>query len=104
LPENDPRWKQIEQKLPEHDHARVVEWQVDQLDRTIVDKLYHGLGNDAYDSIPLLKMVLYQYLKGRRSPATWEEEARINEAMQWLGRGYTPARSTGTSFVIASAR
>jgi transposase len=98
LPENDPRWKQIEQKLPEHDHARVVERQVDQLDRTKVDKLYHGLGNDAYDSIPLLKMVLYQYLKGRRSPATWEEEARINEAMQWLGRGYTPARSTWYEF------
>ena len=43
-------------------------------------------------------MVLYQYLKGRRSPATWEEEARLNEAMQWLGRGYTPARRTWYEF------
>ncbi len=24
-------------------------------------------------------------LKGRRSPASWEEEAKRNEAMQWLG-------------------
>lgn len=46
----------------------------------------------------LLKMVLYQYLKGRRSPAAWEEEARLNEAMQWLGRGYTPARRTWYDF------
>ena len=43
-------------------------------------------------------MVLYQYLKGRRSPASWEEEARLNEAMQWLGRGYTPARRTWYEF------
>lgn len=43
-------------------------------------------------------MVLYQYLKGRRSPACWQEEARLNEAMQWLGRGYTPARRTWYDF------
>ena len=46
----------------------------------------------------LLKMVVYQYLKGRRSPATWFEEAKLNEAMQWLGRGYTPARRTWYDF------
>ncbi len=43
-------------------------------------------------------MVLYQYLKGRQSPATWDEESRLNEAMQWLGRGYTPARRTWYDF------
>lgn len=43
-------------------------------------------------------MVLYQYLKGRRSPATWSEEASLNEAMQWLGFGYTPARRTWYGF------
>lgn len=43
-------------------------------------------------------MALYQHLKGRRSPATWLEEARLNEAMQWLGRGYTPARRTWYEF------
>lgn len=68
------------------------------LDRAVVDRLYRGVGNDAYDPMALLKMVLYQYLKGRCSPATWEEEARLNEAMQWLGRGYTPARRTWYEF------
>lgn len=43
-------------------------------------------------------MVLYQYLKGRRSPATWEEEARLNEAMQWLGFGYAPSKRTWYNF------
>lgn len=63
-----------------------------------MDLLYKGVGRDAYDPVPLLKIVLYEYLKGRRSPAAWEEEARINEAAQWLGRGYTPARRTWYDF------
>jgi len=46
----------------------------------------------------LLKMVLYQYLKGNQSPATWFEEAQLNQAMQWLGRGYAPARRTWYEF------
>lgn len=46
----------------------------------------------------MLKMALYQYLKGRRSPATWHEEARLNKAMQWLGRGYAPSRRTWYDF------
>jgi hypothetical protein len=46
----------------------------------------------------MLKMVLYQYLKGNQSPATWYEEARLNKAMQWLGRGYVPAKRTWYDF------
>lgn len=98
MPPSDPRWQQIDAKLPQNDHARIVQRQVDSLDRASVDQLYQGLGKDAYDPIVLLKMVLFQYLKGRRSPATWEEEARLNEAMQWLGYGYTPARRTWYDF------
>lgn len=98
MPPSDPRWQQIDAKLPENDHARIVQRQVDRLDRDTVDRLYQGVGKAAYDPVTLLKMVLYQYLKGRRSPATWEEEARLNEAMQWLGYGYTPARRTWYDF------
>ena len=43
-------------------------------------------------------MVLYQYLKGHRSPARWYEEAKLNDAMKWLGRGCTPARRTWYEF------
>ncbi len=68
------------------------------MDRRALDELYAGVGSLAYDPRMLLKMVLYQYLKGRRSPARWFEEAKLNEAMQWLGRGYTPARRTWYDF------
>lgn len=98
MPPSDPRWKRIDQKLPEDDHARIVDRQVSRLDRETLDRLYEGTGKDAYDPIALLRIVLYEYLKGRRSPATWEEEARINEAAAWLGRGYTPARRTWYDF------
>jgi hypothetical protein len=46
----------------------------------------------------MLKMVLYQYLKKHASPAQWHEEAKLNKAMQWLGRGYQPARRTWYDF------
>ena len=98
MPPSDPRWQQIDQALPSDDHARIVRRQLEQFDRKIVDQMYLGVGKDAFDPMPLLAMVLYQYLKGRRSPATWEEEARLNEAMQWLGYGYAPARRTWYEF------
>jgi transposase len=80
------------------DHARIVERQVNKLDRQSLDELYRGSGSLAYDPIPLLKMVLCQYLQGNLSPARWWREAKLNEAMQWLGRGYVPARRTWYEF------
>jgi transposase len=59
-----------------------------------MEQMYRGSGSTPYDPIALLKMILFQYLKGNQSPATWHEEAKLNEAMQWLGRGYVPARRT----------
>jgi len=75
-----------------------VERQVNRLDRAVIDQAYRGSGSEPYDPVVLLKMVLYQYLKGNQSPATWYEEAKLNEAMQWLGRGYMPARRTWYDF------
>jgi len=98
MPESHVRWKQIDAKPGPDDVARVVERQVNQLDRERIDALYRGVGRAAYDPVPLLKMVLYQYLKGRQSPAVWCEEAKLNEAMQWLGRGYEPGRRTWYAF------
>lgn len=46
----------------------------------------------------LLKMVLYQLLLGRHSPAQWHADASRNIGMQWIGRGYTPARRTWYDF------
>lgn len=98
MPPSHPRWIEIDQKLdPEH-HARIVQRQVDQLDRQCLDDLYLNVGDLAFDPIILLKMVLLQILQGHRSPAKWCREAQLNEAMQWIGRGYTPARRTWYQF------
>ncbi len=98
MPEGHPRWKEIDEKLATDDVARVVDRQVNQLDREQVDQLYPGVGRTAFDPVILRKMMLYQYLKGRQSPAAWYEEARLNEAMQWLGQGYQPGRRTWYEF------
>lgn len=98
MPPSDPGWQQIDEKLAADDDARRVERQVNKLDRQALDALYGGTGSMPFDPVVLLKMVLYQYHKGRRSPATWFEEAKLNDAMKWLGRGYTPARRTWYEF------
>lgn len=71
---------------------------MNRLDRTLVEQVYRGSGSEPYDPMALLKMVLYQYLKGNQSPATWHREAKVNDAMRWLGRGYQPARRTWYDF------
>ena len=98
MAEEDPRWKDIGQRLEDGHHAKIVERHVDRLDRATIDQVYRGSGSKPYDPVVLLKMVLYQYLKGNQSPATWYEEAKLNDAMQWLGRGYVPARRTWYDF------
>lgn len=60
--------------------------------------MYRGSGSKPYDPMAMLKMVLYQYLKGNQSPATWHEEAKRNSAMQWLGRGCAPSRRAWYDF------
>jgi transposase len=86
-------------ELLNDDHpAKMVERQVNQLNRTELDQVYRGCGSSPYDPAALLKMVLYQYLKGNQSPARWFEEAQLNNAMRWLGRGYVPARRTWYEF------
>lgn len=86
------------QELEEDQHAKIVERQTNTIDRTELDQVYRGSGSKPYDPLVMLKMVLYQYLKGNQSPATWYEEAKLNRAMQWLGRGYQPSRRAWYDF------
>lgn len=75
-----------------------MERQINKLDSSEVEQVYHGNGVAAYDPMVMLKMVVYQYLKGNQSPAAWHEEASLNKAMKWLGRGYEPSRRTWYDF------
>jgi len=63
-----------------------------------LDELYDGRGDQPFDPVPVLKMVLYQYLAGKQSPSKWMQEARDHDAMKWLGRGYIPSRTAWYNF------
>ncbi len=98
MPMSHSRWKAIDKKLGPDDHARIVRRQVSQLDPQTLHGLYFGVGCEAYDPVVLLQMVLYLLLKGLASPAQWFEQAKLNEAVQWLGYGYVPSRRTWYDF------
>ena len=46
----------------------------------------------------MLKMVLFEYLEGRLSPAQWHRDASEHDAMRWLGRGIEPSRTVWYRF------
>jgi hypothetical protein len=46
----------------------------------------------------MLKMVLYENLEGRLSPAQWTRDIPINDALRWLGQGIQPSRSALYNF------
>lgn len=98
MPASDPNWQRIDRKLDQDDHARVVRRQLSQLDtRPLIDSYPPG-GKPPYEPVAMLSMVLYLLLKGMASPARWHEEAKLNEAVQWLGYGYQPSRRTWYDF------
>lgn len=66
MPQGHSRWKEIDEKLAVDDVARVVERQVNQLDREHVDQLYRGVGRTPFDLVILLKMVLFDTRPARR--------------------------------------
>ncbi len=95
---SDPRWQRIDRKLGQDDHARVVRRQLSQLDTQPLIESYQPGGQLPYEPTAMLSMVLYLLLKGIASPARWHEEAKLNEAVQWLGYGYQPSRRTWYDF------
>ena len=98
LPPDSPRWKEIDEKLGADDQARLVRRQLAQLDPEVLHEVYRGCGQAAYDPLVMLGMVLYMMLQGITSPAQWHKQAKLNEAIQWLGYGYVPARRTWYEF------
>lgn len=98
LTESDPVWIELAERLGSNHLAMIVERSVNLLDRRDIDACYSGQGARPFDPIPLLKVVLFEYLQGNLSPATWTEEAKLNEAVRFLARGYEPGRRTWYEF------
>jgi transposase len=60
--------------------------------------IYRGVGSLAYPPELLLKMILFEYLQGRTSPAQWFRDAGEHDGMKWLGRGVQPSRTAWYNF------
>src|SRR5262249_24178422 len=71
---------------------------MDRLDQTALNRCYAGVGSLAYPPDIMLKMVLYEILEGRLSPAQWTRDIPINDALRWLGQGIQPGRSALYNF------
>lgn len=98
MPSGSRRWEEINAKMDADYQARLVRRQLGQLDSTVLHEVYRGRGRAAYEPVAMLAMVLYMMLQGIGSPAQWCEQAKFNEAVQWLGYGYQPARRTWYDF------
>jgi transposase len=75
-----------------------VEDLVNSVDPSLLEAAYSGVGSHAYRPILMLKIVMWEYLEGRTSPAQWARDARENDVVRWLGRGIKPSRTTCYSF------
>ena len=90
---HSPDWQRLDAKLPADHLARRVDRAVAQLDLRAVFAAYAGTGSHAHRPDLILKAVLYEVRRGRRSPAQWWEDLLLDDACQWLAFGVRPARS-----------
>jgi transposase len=96
--DDDPRRRDLEQRL-EPDHlARRVEAAVARLDLGALLSGYGGTGSQPYRPDLLLRAVLYQTRRGQHSPAAWHRDAKESEPLRWLLRGCRPSRSVWYAF------
>src|SRR5438874_12967448 len=65
---HSPAWQRLDQKLPPDHRARQVDRAVDQLDLRPLYASYGGTGSLAWRPDLLLKVVLFEYQRGHRSP------------------------------------
>ena len=59
---------------------------------------YRGSGSQAYHPRLMLRIVLYEILDARRSPAQWHRDIPVSKALLWLGRGIQPSRTDCYTF------
>lgn len=98
MEESSAQWLELDSKFDRSHRARIVENAVNQLGSQKLRKIYRGAGSLAFPPELMLKMVLFEYLQGRTSPAQWHRDAGEHDAMKWLGRGIRPSRSAWYNF------
>jgi transposase len=78
--------------------ARIIDEAVDRLDSSVLEAAYQGVGDPAFPPTLMLKMILFEVLDGRLSPAQWCRDGEVHKALLWLGRGIQPSRTACYSF------
>ena len=71
---------------------------INDLDLSILEDLYQGVGSEAYDPIAMLKLAVYACMEGNGSPAKWSRIAVDSKSIQWLIRGIRPSRTCCYNF------
>lgn len=77
---------------------RKIDQFISELDRTVIDDLYRGVGSKPHEPMLMLRMGLYGNLLGQGSPAAWHTLTIDSKSMQWLIRGIRPSRSCCYNF------
>lgn len=68
------------------------------IEQQTLNDAYAGTGSDPHPPECMLRIVLYELLDGRPSPAQWWRDARRNDALKYLGRMIEPCRSACYNF------
>ena len=84
-------WREMGRLWPEEHPAKIVEAAVNQWETTVLEHCYQHGGSAAYPPLLMLKLALYEILRGQGSPHAWARDVRENEPLRWLVRGITPS-------------
>lgn len=68
-----------------------MEKAVRQLDPSVLEESYRGRGSPAYPPDIMLRLAVYETMRGIGSPSRWASDAEDRKSLQWLLRGLEPS-------------
>lgn len=98
LSKDDPRWKELDEQLPQDHIARTIVHGISLLDLQPLYDSYSANGSPPYRPDLLLVMVMIARYQGYPSPSQWHRQARESSVLEWAGFGVRPARSVWYEF------
>jgi transposase len=98
LSKDHPRWKELDEQLPQNHIARILVRGISLLDLQPLYDSYSASGSAPYRPELLLAMILIERHQGHSSPSQWHRHARESSLLEWAGFGIQPARSVWYEF------
>jgi transposase len=91
--ENHPRWRQLDEELPQDHVARGIVAAMKTLDLSPLYASYSGSGSPAIRPDLMLRMVLIEIHSGHHRPSQWFRNAKENSVLKWAGMGIQVRRT-----------